>query len=216
MLMNPQHSTNLLHGADAEILPLPDAEVRLWHQIDLGLTDTELLQRLIDETAWRQDQITVYGKPYLQPRLSAWYGDMSYRYSGITLEPQPWTALLADLKTRVEVLTALEFNSVLLNYYRDQNDSMGMHSDDERELGPLPAIASLSLGEERSFLLKHKTRRDLPTQKLPLPSGSLLLMQGETQQHWRHGIAKQRRHCGARINLTFRKVVGDIHLRGKK
>ena len=81
---------------------------------------------------------------------------------------------------------------------------------------PLPAIASLSLGEERVFLLKHKTRKDLPTQKLLLPSGSLLLMQGKTQQHWRHGIAKQRRHCDARINLTFRKIVSDIQLRGKK
>ncbi len=214
--MNAQSSINLSHGTEAEAIPLPDADIRLWHRIDLGSSNAELLQRLIDETPWRQDQITVYGKPYLQPRLSAWYGDMGYRYSGITLEPQPWTDLLYDLKTRTETLTALEFNSVLLNYYRDQDDSMGMHSDDERELGPLPAIASLSLGEERVFLLKHKTRKDLPTQKLLLPSGSLLLMQGKTQQHWRHGIAKQRRHCDARINLTFRKIVSDIQLRGKK
>ena len=197
---------NQLIELEIERLPLVDADLQLWQQVDLGLTYDALLQTIIDDTEWRQEEITVYGKPYLQPRLSAWYGDLGYSYTGIRLEPLPWTPALLDIKHRVETLVKQQFNSVLLNYYRDQNDSMGMHSDDERELGPEPAIASLSLGEERTFLLKHKSRKDLKTVKLALSAGSLLLMQGQTQQYWRHGINKERLICGPRINLTFRTI----------
>ncbi len=196
----------LLSEPEIEQLPLPDADILFWRQMDLDRANDLLLQELIESTDWRQEEITVYGKPYLQPRLSAWHGDLSYSYSGIRLEPLPWTPTLLDLKARVEALTEHQFNSVLLNYYRDQNDSMGMHSDDERELGHQPAIASLSLGEERTFLLKHKLRKDLKTVKLALPAGSLLLMKGDTQQFWRHGINKERQPCLPRINLTFRTV----------
>lgn len=198
---------DLLFNTDFERLELPDADLLLWRQLDLGGSCDSLLQELIDTTDWRHEEITVYGKLYLQPRLSAWHGDLSYSYSGIRLEPEPWTPTLLDIKARAEALTGKQFNSVLLNYYRDHNDSMGMHSDDERELGQQPAIASLSLGEERTFLLKHKTRKDLKTVKLVLPSGSLLLMQGDTQQYWRHGINKERKPCGPRLNLTFRSII---------
>jgi alkylated DNA repair dioxygenase AlkB len=191
---------------EIERLPLIDADLQLWRQVNLGRSYDCLLQTLIDDTAWRQEEITVYGKPYLQPRLSAWYGDLAYSYSGIRLEPLPWTPTLLNIKRQVEALVEHEFNSVLLNYYRDQNDGMGMHSDDEHELGPQPAIASLSLGEVRSLLLKHKSRKALKTVKLALAAGSLLLMQGETQQYWRHGINKQRQPCGPRVNLTFRSI----------
>ena len=197
---------NQLAEFEIERLPLIDADLLLWRQVGLGRSYATLLQAIIEDSAWRQEEITVYGKPYLQPRLSAWYGDLAYSYSGIRLEPLPWTPTLLDIKLRVEALVDHEFNSVLLNYYRDQNDSMGMHSDDERELGAQPVIASLSLGEERSFLLKHRSRKDLKTVKLALPAGSLLLMQGETQQYWRHGINKERQSCGPRINLTFRSI----------
>jgi len=197
----------LLPDIECERFELPDADLLLWRQIELGLPQELLLRELIDTTAWRQEKITVYGKPYLQPRLSAWYGNLSYSYSGIRLEPEPWTPTLLRIKAHVEALSGHQFNSVLLNYYRDHNDSMGMHSDDERELGRQPTIASLSLGEQRTFLLKHKTRKDLKTAKLVLPSGSLLLMQGDTQQHWRHGINKQRKPCGPRLNLTFRAII---------
>lgn len=197
---------NQLVDFEIEGLPLIDADLQLWRQVELGRSYDSLLQALIEDTAWRQEEITVYGKPYLQPRLSAWYGNLAYSYSGIQLEPLPWTSTLLGIKLQVEALVDLEFNSVLLNYYRNQNDSMGMHSDDERELGPQPAIASLSLGEERSFLLKHKSRNDLKTVKLALPTGSLLLMQGDTQKYWRHGINKERQPCGPRINLTFRNI----------
>jgi alkylated DNA repair dioxygenase AlkB len=197
---------NQLIEFEIERLPLIDADLQLWRQVNLGQSYDSLLQVIMKDAVWRQEEITVYGKPYLQPRLSAWYGDLSYSYSGIRLEPIPWTPILLDIKSRVEALVKLEFNSVLLNYYRDQNDSMGMHSDDERELGPQPAIASLSLGQERSFLLKHKSRKDLKTVKLALPAGSLLLMQGDTQKYWWHGINKEKQACSARINLTFRSI----------
>ena len=191
---------------EVERLPLIDAHLRIWRQVDLGQSYDSLVRAIIVDTPWRQEEITVYGKPYLQPRLSAWYGDLAYSYSGIRLEPLPWTPTLLNIKQQVETLVDLEFNSVLLNYYRDQHDSMGMHSDDERELGPQPAIASLSLGEERNFVLKHRSRKDLKTLKLALPAGSLLLMRGETQRYWRHGINKQRQACGPRVNLTFRSI----------
>jgi len=197
---------NQLTDFEIERLPLVDADLQLWRRVDLGRPYDSLLQAIIEDTAWRQEEITVYGKPYLQPRLSAWYGDLAYSYSGIRLEPLPWTSTLLDIKLRVEALVKHQFNSVLLNYYRDQSDSMGMHSDDERELGPQPAIASLSLGEERTFLLRHKSRKDLKTVRLALSSGSLLLMQGQTQQYWRHGINKERQVCAPRINLTFRTI----------
>ena len=198
---------DLISNTDFERLELPDADLLLWRQVDLGRPYESLLQELIDTTDWRQEQITVYGKPYLQPRLSAWHGDLSYSYSGIRLEPRPWTPTLLDLKARVEALTDQAFNSVLLNYYRNHNDSMGMHSDDERELGRQPAIASLSLGEQRTFLLKHKSRKELKTVKLALQAGSLLLMRGNTQRHWRHGINRERKPCGHRLNLTFRTII---------
>lgn len=197
---------NQLTELEIERLPLVDADLLLWRRVNLGRPYDSLLQALIDDTPWRQEEITVYGKAYLQPRLSAWYGDLAYNYSGIRLEPLPWTSPLLGIKRQVETLVKHNFNSVLLNFYRDQNDSMGMHSDDERELGPEPAIASLSLGEERTFLLKHKSRKDLKTVKLALSAGSLLLMQGQTQQYWRHGINKERQVCAPRINLTFRTI----------
>jgi alkylated DNA repair dioxygenase AlkB len=95
---------------------------------------------------------------------------------------------------------------VLLKYYRDNKDSMGFHSDDEPELGERPVIASLSLGEERTFILKHKTLKAIPAVRLRLVSGSVLLMRGDTQRHWKHGIPKESRRCGPRVNLTFRHI----------
>lgn len=197
---------DLLGEIEAECLRVADAELLWWRRVDLDRDYDRLVAQLISECPWRQEEITVYGKAYLQPRLSAWYGDLGYSYSGIRLEPLPWSATLLDIKARVQQLVGHEFNSVLLNYYRDQHDKMGMHSDDEKELGDRPVIASLSLGETRTLLLRHKTRKDLPTIKLALPSGSLLLMCGDTQRYWRHGINSERNHCAARINLTFRQI----------
>lgn len=192
-----------------EKIPIPDAEV--YYLGDLGIaTESDLaMHRLIADTPWRQDDIVVWGKTYAQPRLVAWYGDPAscYTYSGISLNPLPWTALLSEIRRRVEKVTEASFNSVLLNYYRDNRDSMGFHSDDEPELGPRPVIASLSLGEERAFVMKHKTNRIAKPVRFKLASGSLLLMKGETQRYWKHGISKETRPCGPRINLTFRKII---------
>jgi alkylated DNA repair dioxygenase AlkB len=198
---------DLLSETDYESLPLIDADLSLWHRVDLGRDRAKLLHALITQCLWRQERIRVYGKSCLQPRLSAWYGDAAYGYSGIRLQPKPWTACLQSIRGRVEALTGHRFNSVLLNYYRDQHDRMGLHSDDEPELGARPVIASLSLGETRDFLLQHKTRKNLKRVRIPLPCGSLLLMRGETQQHWRHGIEREKTPCGPRLNLTFRLVV---------
>lgn len=206
---------DLLGEIEGERLPAADAELWWWRRIDLGRDLDRLVAQLIDECPWRQQKITVYGKAYLQPRQCAWYGDLGYSYSGIRLEPLPWSATLLDIKLRVQQLVGHEFNSVLLNYYRDQHDKMGMHSDDESELGDRPVIASLSLGETRTLLLRHKTRKDLPTIKLALPSGSLLLMGGDTQRYWRHGINAERNHCAARINLTFRLIKPVAQGRGR-
>jgi alkylated DNA repair dioxygenase AlkB len=191
-----------------EKTPLSDGEVYYLSNLHLGRHPDEILHQLIAEIAWRQESIVVWGRLYSQPRLIAWYGDRdtSYAYSGITLEPLPWTDLLLEIKKRVETVTLASFNSVLLNYYRDNRDSMGFHSDDEPELGERPAIASVSLGEERTFILKHKVNKLAKPVRLKLASGSLLLMKGETQRYWKHGIAKETRPCGPRINLTFRRI----------
>jgi alkylated DNA repair dioxygenase AlkB len=199
-----------------ELVPLPDAEIYYLSHLDLPKPATALMQSLIERVPWRAEEVVVWGKKYPQPRLIAWYGDegQSYTYSSIRLEPLPWNKTLLTIRDQLERLIEAKFNSVLLNYYRDHNDSMGFHSDDEPELGPQPVIASLSLGERRTFVLKHKARKDLKPAKIPLESGSLLVMKGATQQHWKHGIDKESKPCGPRVNLTFRRIVPSL-ARGK-
>ena len=190
-----------------EAIPIDDGELYFMPLLPLAQDPATVMQRLIDETPWRAESITLYGKAMLQPRLSAWHGDPGarYTYSGTTFEPAPFTPLQLDIKQAVEAATGHRFNSVLLNYYRNEQDSMGFHSDDERELGRNPAIAAVSFGAARTFILKHKT---LPkTVKVALGGGSLLLMAGALQHHWRHGINKEKTPRGPRISLTFRKIV---------
>ncbi|MGB8683905.1 MAG: alpha-ketoglutarate-dependent dioxygenase AlkB [Candidatus Binatus sp.] len=195
-------------------IPIADGEVYYLSELRLGRNAVSILRQLIADVVWRQDKIVVWGKMYSQPRLVAWYGDRGsdYTYSGIRLTPLPWTDLLLEVRRRVETVTASSFNSVLLNYYRDNRDSMGSHSDDEPELGERPVIASVSLGEERTFVLKHKANKLAKPVRLRLASGSLLLMKGETQRYWKHGIAKETRPRGPRINLTFRRIVSQANV----
>jgi len=195
-------------GASFQQIPMPGAEVYYLRHFELSQPSDVIMRRLIAEIPWRAERVTVWGKGFPQPRLIAWYGDegRSYTYSGIQLNPVPWTAILIDIKRKIEATARSGFNSVLLNYYRDNRDSMGFHSDDERELGRQPVIASLSLGEVRTFILKHKTDKSIKPVHLRLASSSVLLMKGETQQNWKHGIAKEARHCAARVNLTFRFI----------
>lgn len=180
----------------------------LLRRLALPFPAPKLLSDLIRDTPWRSEEVIVWGKRHLQPRLIAWFGDegRNYTYSGISMNPLPWTKTLSKLRTLIESTCDEKFNSVLLNYYRDGRDSMGYHSDDEPELGPRPTIASLSLGETRVFSFKHKVRSDAPPVQIELASGSLLLMKGDTQRNWRHGIAKSSKPLGPRVNLTFRRI----------
>lgn len=192
-----------------ERIAMPDADVTYLPRLALAQADSETLRQLVAEVPWRAEEVVMWGRRVPQPRLTAWYGDPGahYAYSGLELDPLPWTPPLADIKSRVEAAAGAAFNSVLLNYYRDEQDSIGFHSDDEPELGERPVIASLSLGAERIFILKHKRAKKMRPIHIRLASGSLLLMRGETQHCWRHGIIKESRPCGPRINLTFRRIV---------
>jgi len=185
-------------------IPIRDGELAFLAQLALPWPNEVVLARLIAETAWREETVVVYGKRHLQPRLSAWHGEKAYRYSGLSLSPLPFTPLLDTIRQAAEAATGRRYNSVLLNYYRDGRDSMGMHSDDEPELGLQPAIASVSFGATRPFILRHKATKE--TMKLPLTDGSLLFMAGPMQANWMHGINKTTKPVGARVNLTFRKI----------
>lgn len=195
-----------LFSDDARLVPIPieDGELAMLAHMPLPASPAQVLEQLIRETPWRAETVVLYGKRYLQPRLTAWFGEASYTYSGLTLAPAPMTPLLNGLRRTVEDLTGHRYNSVLLNYYRDGADSMGMHSDDEPELGPAPAIASLSLGATRTFILRHKLNKR--TVKIDLTDASLLLMAGDFQKYWLHGINKTAKPTGERLNLTFRYV----------
>lgn len=195
--------------ASLKLENLPDCELRYlpgFLEPDRAATSFE---RLLTEMPWREDEITLFGKTYLQPRLTALYGEggKTYSYSGITMHPLPFTPLLQELRDAVEKASGRDFNTVLINLYRDGRDSNGWHADNERELGPAPVIASLSLGAPRAFHLKHRQFKD-QRYKLILEPGSLLLMAGNTQRFWLHQVPKTRRPVGPRINLTFRKIYG--------
>ena len=193
-------------------LPLPDADVLLDAAFLSPTVAAALLAELTETIAWRHEPIKLFGKEVLQPRLTAWHGDPAarYRYSGLLLEPQPWTPALQQLRQQLETASGARFNSVLLNLYRSGQDSMGWHADNEPELGPAPVIASLSLGSTRRFRLRPRDPARTPHApvSLELPGGSLLLMRGPTQQHWLHAVPKTARPTGPRLNLTFRQIVG--------
>lgn len=166
-------------------------------------------RELLAHIAWRQERIRMFGKWVDQPRRIAWHGDPGkrYTYSGLQLEPAPWTPLLAEIRDQLTSFSGATFNSVLLNLYHDGRDSMGWHSDDEPELGEYPVIASLSLGATRRFRFRHRSDKTLSPVGIDLTHGSLLLMQGATQHHWQHCLPKTARQVSPRINLTFRVIV---------
>ena len=188
-------------------LDLPDAEVYFAPQFFSNEESDAYFERLMEEVNWQQESIKMFGKLLPMPRLTAWYGDKGYTYSGLQNKPQPWLPVLQELKERVEQATGQKYNSVLLNLYRSGQDSMGWHSDNEAELGPEPDIASLSFGGERKFSFRHRTNKALKPISINLGHGSLLLMRGPTQHHWLHQVSKTARTVEPRINLTFRKVI---------
>lgn len=191
------------------------AGIRTSSAIDLDLREAfwpapeadALFAALRRELPWRQETITLFGRTSPVPRLTSWHGDpgTAYAYSGIAMDPAPWTPSLTAIKTRVEAAAGTRFNSVLANLYRDGRDGVAWHSDDEPELGPEPVIASASFGATRAFQLRAKAD---PSRRrtLLLPHGSLLVMRGSTQRLWRHQVPKTAKPVGERINLTFRLV----------
>lgn len=186
-----------------ELLPYDGSAI--FHDWVLGdRSHLDVLARLVETLEWEQRHLVMFGKEVAEPRLSAWYGDESYTYSGITLDPRPLTPELVELKGLCEKLSDSRFNSVLVNLYRNGDDSMGWHADDEPELGPVPVIASLSLGATRRFKFRHRRTREIVEHDLT--GGSLLVMSGACQSAWMHAIPKQKRITEARVNLTFRWI----------
>ena len=187
-------------------LDLPEADVRVWAQAFAPERADALFLALRCDVQWQQEHVVIFGERRRVPRLVAWHGDAgaSYTYSGTAHTPQPWTAELLETRQVAQALTGHDFNSVLLNLYRDGNDGMGWHADDEPELGRNPAIASVSLGATRRFKLRHRQCKTVTT--LELGHGSLLSMAGPTQHRYVHAVPKTARPVGARINLTFRLV----------
>lgn len=165
-----------------------------------------LLKGLRNNIVWKQESMNMYGKKIDFPRLTAWYGnnDKPYSFSGITLQPLPWTSEILAIKNKIEPIAKTFFNSVLLNLYRNGNDSISWHTDAEKELGINPLIASVNFGASRKFQLRHiKTKEKL---EIELTHGSLLIMQGELQHFWQHQVPKTSKRVGERINLTFRVI----------
>lgn len=190
-------------------LELPDADVRVWPQALTAAEADSLFASLRARIQWQAEDIVIFGQRRRVPRLVAWHGDpgTGYTYSGTMHEPQPWTPELRRLLDRVQALTGHLYNSVLLNLYRDGNDGMGWHADDEPELGRNPVIASVSLGATRRFKLRHRRLRDV-TATLELAHGDVLLMAGTTQHTYVHAVPKTARAVGERINLTLRRIAG--------
>ena len=170
-----------------------------------------IIPRLNSDINWMREKITMWGKKIITKRRIAWYGDegRSYTYSGTTFQPSIWNQILLRIKDRVESKTSHKFNSVLLNDYKDGSVGMGWHSDDEKELGKNPIIASLSFGANRDFILKHREKKDIEKVKIHLKNGSLLLMLDSTQHYWKHSIPKRLKVKNSRINLTFRKIINS-------
>ena len=192
---------------DPIFLNLPDAEVIYYpHFFDKDEAET-IYAELINDIPWQQDDIRIFGKTHLQPRLTALFGNegKSYSYSNIKMQPHHWNLLLQKIKAKVERVSNTNFTTVLLNQYRDGKDSNGWHADNEKELGTNPIIASISFGAERAFQLKHNTDKD-QKKSIILEHGSLLLMTGTTQHFWKHQIPKTAKPIGPRINLTFRVI----------
>ncbi|MCM2355774.1 MAG: alpha-ketoglutarate-dependent dioxygenase AlkB [Arenimonas sp.] len=185
---------------------LPDGTALIPGWLPAGEADG-LFAALMAQVAWETHRIRMFGRMVDSPRLSCWIGDpgASYVYSRVRFEPRPWLPVLQGLRERLASELGVPFNSVLANLYRDGRDAMGWHSDDEPELGPAPVIASVSLGGERRFLLKHR-REPARRLALPLAHGSLLVMAGQTQRHWRHALPRTARPVTPRINLTFRWI----------
>lgn len=201
-----EKATDADSGGFSYVLPMQNADVEYFPNWLSHKHAKHLMAYFIEQLQWQQPSIVLYGKERKIPRLQAWYGDANsqYEYSKLKMEPLPWETRLAKLKYACEQKCGTVFNSVLANWYRNGSDSMGLHSDNEVELGPEPMIASVSLGQTRRFTFKNIETKE--TYRIGLEHGSLLVMKGKTQQYWQHGINKSRTQSGARLNFTFRQI----------
>lgn len=209
--MSPLTNSRNLFESPAVKYELPAATLTYFPAILSPDQSARLMQALTSELGWQQPELRMGARRIPIPRLQCWMGDPEarYGYSGLQLEPQAWHPLVLEIRGLIQMVTAETFNSVLINQYRDGRDSVSWHRDNEPELGPNPIIASLSLGAERLFELRHRTRKDLPMQRLLLADGSLLLMDHRTQNHWVHQLPKTRSDTGPRLNLTFRRILAS-------
>ncbi len=187
---------------------LPNAVIRYYPNFLSNTVADAYFKTLQASTPWRNDPITIFGKTYPQPRMISLHGHTTdpYGYSGIVMQPNPMNDTLLEIEKKLKAFTYETFTTVLVNLYRDGQDSNGWHADNEKELGVNPVIASVSLGAARFFHQKHNTETSQKL-KLELTHGSLLLMEGTTQHFWKHQIAKTAKAVAPRINLTFRKVI---------
>ncbi|MEQ9347609.1 MAG: alpha-ketoglutarate-dependent dioxygenase AlkB [Thalassospira sp.] len=190
------------------LLPF-DGDVLLLRDIMAPDDADRTFSRLKSGIVWQQEIARIHGKEIAVPRLTAWYGEVAYRYSGVYHPAAPFPSIIAPLRSLAEELSGagVSFNTVLLNQYRDGRDSVSWHADDEDVLGENPVIASLSFGEERRFHLRHKKTGDRIS--IDLPHNSALIMSGATQHFWLHQLPKTARQVGPRINLTFRKTQSE-------
>ncbi|MCW1147801.1 alpha-ketoglutarate-dependent dioxygenase AlkB family protein [Flavobacterium lacisediminis] len=190
------------------IIPLPDAVFEFYPNFFNQEEADMLFEKLMDETPWQQDDITIFGKKVAQPRLTCLFGNEGkpYSYSGLTMQPHAWNPTMMFIKEKVDKISEQNFTTVLANLYRNEKDSNGWHADNEKELGRNPIIASVSFGEERKFQLKHNTISGAKM-NLNLNHGSLLLMKEGSQIHYKHQIPKATQSKKSRINLTFRTIL---------
>ena len=190
-----------------EIVAHNDLKIRIEEDFFNSADSNKLLKKFISKLPWESMIIKMFGKDRKIPRLQCWIGDegCEYRYSGKQLNRQIWSQDLIMIRKKIYKELKIDFNSVLANYYRDGKDSMGWHSDDEKELGPDPTIASISFGSERDLVFRNKITKE--TIAIPQTNGCLILIDGETQKNWQHSIKKTQKVIGPRINLTFRNII---------
>lgn len=190
-----------------QIVAHNDLKIRIEEVFFTSAESNALLESFISKLPWESMTIKMFGRDTKIPRLQCWIGDegCEYRYSGKQLNRQIWNQDLRMIRKKIYKELKIDFNSVLANYYRDGKDSMGWHSDDEKELGPNPTIASISFGSERDLVFRNKISKK--TLAIPQTNGCLILIDGETQKNWQHSIKKTQKVIGPRINLTFRNII---------
>lgn len=197
------------YAEPGSLITITNGQYRFFNHFYLKPESDRFFSALKEKVQWKQESMSIYGKKVQLPRLTAWYGDSDrpYSFSGISLVPLPWLPELLEIKLRIEEKANTSFNSVLLNLYRDGNDSISWHTDAEKELGENPIISSINFGATRTFQLRHMLTREKID--IDLGHGTALIMQGELQHFWQHQVPKTNKPVGDRINLTFRKIINS-------